>query len=122
MVAFDVESTPDLDVRLLTELSSNDYINDARNIILLGRSGTGKTHLATAFGMEACKQGLRTRFVTGCGLANELLEARDEKQLGKTIKRFSRYDLLIVDELGYVPFSKEGSELIVRTSCILSFF
>ncbi len=80
----------------------------------LGRSGTGKTHLATALGMEACRQGVRTRFVTGCGLANELIEARDEKVLGRAMKRYAGYGLLIIDELGYVPFSKEGAELIFQ--------
>ncbi len=111
---FEMESAPDLDVLLMKELSQCHYLKEARNIIFLGRSGTGKTHLATALGMEACKQGFRTRFVTGCGLANELLEARDDKQLGRTLKRYYRYDLLIVDELGYVPFSKEGAQLIFQ--------
>ena len=64
--------------------------------------------------MEACSQGIRTRFVTGCGLANELIEARDEKILARVIKRYAGYGLLIVDELGYVPFSKESAELMFQ--------
>ena len=64
--------------------------------------------------MEACKQAVRTRFVTGCGLANELIEARDDKSLGRTVKRYAGYGLLIIDELGYVPFSKEGAQLIFQ--------
>lgn len=64
--------------------------------------------------MEACRQGVRTRFVTGCGLANELIEARDEKVLGRAMKRYAGHGLLIIDELGYVPFSKEGAELIFQ--------
>ncbi len=111
---FKFEAASDLDVRLIKELSAGDYIQKSRNIIFLGKSGTGKTHLATGLGMEACKQGIRTRFVTGCGLANELIEARDEKLLGRVIKRYAGYDLLIVDELGYVPFSKEGAQLIFQ--------
>ncbi len=75
---FQFEAAPDLDTRLIKDLAGGRYIKDARNVIFLGRSGTGKTHLATALGMEACRQGVRTRFVTGCGLANELIEARDE--------------------------------------------
>jgi len=68
---------PDLDTRLIKELATGQYIKDAPNVIFLGRSGTGKTHLATGLGMAACGQGVRAQFVTGCGLANELLEARD---------------------------------------------
>jgi len=111
---FNFEMAPDLDVRLIKELSSCEYIQKPQNVIFMGKSGTGKTHLATALGMEACKQGVRTRFVTGCGLANELIEARDEKLLGRFVKRYAGYGLLIVDELGYVPFSKEGAQLIFQ--------
>jgi DNA replication protein DnaC len=111
---FQFEAAPDLDTRLIKELIGGGYIKEARNVIFLGRSGTGKTHLATAMGMEACRQGVRTRFVTGCGLANELIEARDEKRLGRVIKRYAGYGLLIIDELGYVPFSREGAELLFQ--------
>ena len=111
---FNFEAAGDLDVRLIKELSNSEYIKKARNIIFLGKSGTGKTHLATALGMEACKNGIRTRFVSGCALSNELIEARDEKSLGRIIKRYAGYGLLIIDELGYVPFSKEGAELIFQ--------
>jgi DNA replication protein DnaC len=112
--AFDFEAAADLDSRLITDLSNCDYVKKSRNVIFMGKSGTGKTHLATALGMEACKQGVRTRFVTGCGLANELIEARDEKTLARSIKRYAGYGLLIIDELGYVPFSKEGAQLIFQ--------
>ena len=111
---FNFEAAPDLDARLIKELSSCEYVKKNRNIIFMGKSGAGKTHLATGLGMEACKQGVRTRFVNGCGLANELIEARDEKLLGRTVKRYAGYGLLIVDELGYVPFSKEGAQLIFQ--------
>ena len=111
---FNFDAAPDLDARLIKELSSCEYVKRNRNIIFMGKSGAGKTHLATGLGMEACKQGVRTRFVTGCGLANELIEARDEKLLGRTVKRYAGYGLLIVDELGYVPFSTEGAQLIFQ--------
>ncbi|MBW2608618.1 MAG: IS21-like element helper ATPase IstB [Deltaproteobacteria bacterium] len=111
---FNFEAAPDLDARLIRELSSCEYVKKNRNIIFMGKSGAGKTHLATGLGMEACKQGVRTRFVTGCGLANELIEARDEKLLGRIVKRYAGYGLLIVDELGYVPFSTEGAQLIFQ--------
>ena len=111
---FNFEAAADLDARLIKDLSNCDYVKKSRNVIFLGKSGTGKTHLATALGMEACKQGVRTRFVTGCGLANELIEARDEKVLARTVKRYAGYGLLIIDELGYVPFSQEGAQLIFQ--------
>ena len=111
---FNFEAAADLDARLIKDLSNCDYVKKSRNVIFMGKSGTGKTHLATALGMEACKQGVRTRFVTGCGLANELIEARDEKILARTVKRYAGYGLLIIDELGYVPFSQEGAQLIFQ--------
>jgi DNA replication protein DnaC len=111
---FDFETATGLDARLIKELSSCEYAKKSRNVIFMGKSGTGKTHLATGLGMEACKHGIRTRFVTGCGLANELIEARDEKLLGRAVKRYASYGLLIIDELGYVPFSKEGAQLIFQ--------
>ncbi len=111
---FDFDAAPDLDARMLKELASGSYIKEKRNIIFLGKSGTGKTHLATALGMQACSQGHRTRFITACALANELIEARDEKVLSRAIKRFASCNVIILDELGYVPFSKEGSELLFQ--------
>ena len=111
---FDFEAATGLDARLIKELSSCEYAKKSRNVIFMGKSGTGKTHLATGLGMEACKHGIRTRFITGCGLANELIEARDEKLLGRAVKRYASYGLLIIDELGYVPFSKEGAQLIFQ--------
>ena len=111
---FDLAAVPDLDIRLLRELAAGGYIQEHRNIIFLGRSGTGKTHMATALGIEACRQNFRTRFVTCYGLVNELVEARQERSLQRLVQKYVRYDLLIMDELGYVPFSKEGSELLFQ--------
>ena len=111
---FDFGAATGLDARLIKELSGCEYVKKSRNVIFLGKSGTGKTHMATGLGMEACRHGIRTRFVTGCGLANELIEARDEKLLARAVKRYAGYGLLIIDELGYVPFSKEGAQLIFQ--------
>jgi DNA replication protein DnaC len=114
MEGFDFEVAADLDRRLIRELCSGEYVKEHKNVIFLGKSGTGKTHLATALGVEACRQGVRTRFVTACGLVNELIEARKEKDLQRILKRYSRYGLLILDELGYIPFSQEGAELLFQ--------
>jgi DNA replication protein DnaC len=111
---FKFERSVGLDARQIHQLCTCEYIEQHRNVIFLGNSGTGKTHLATSLGIEACKQGFRTRFVTGCGLANELLEAREERVLRRLMKRYAGDDLLIVDELGYVPFSKSGAELLFQ--------
>lgn len=112
--SFDYNAAVGIDIRLIRELSGCSYIKERRNIIFLGRTGTGKTHLSTALGVEACKNNYRTRFVSCYGLVNELLESRQERALQRLIQRYARYDLLILDELGYIPFSKEGAELLFQ--------
>jgi DNA replication protein DnaC len=111
---FDLSAVPDLDIRLIRELAGGDYIREHRNVIFSGHSGAGKTHMATALGIQACKNSFRVRFVTCYGLANELIEARQDKALQRIVQKYARYDLLILDELGYIPFSKEGSELLFQ--------
>ena len=111
---FDLHAVPDLDIRVFRELAVCEFIKERRNVIFLGSSGTGKTHMATALGLEACKNNFRTRFVTCYGLVNELIEAREERELQRLLQRYSRYDLLILDELGYIPFSREGAELLFQ--------
>ncbi len=114
MEGFSFEEAEGLDKRLVREMAEGTYIKEKRNIIFVGKTGTGKTHLATALGLEACRQGVRTRFVTGAGLVNELIEARSERAVGRMIQKMSRFGLLILDELGYVPFSREGSQLLFQ--------
>ena len=111
---FDLAAVPELDLRLFRELAAGGYVSEHRNVIFLGKSGAGKTHMATALGIEACKNDFRTRFVTCYGLVNELIEARQLRTLQRLLQKYSRYDLLILDELGYVPFSKEGAELLFQ--------
>jgi DNA replication protein DnaC len=111
---FDLTAVPELDIRLFRDLAGGGYIRERRNVIFLGKSGAGKTHMATALGIEACKNNFRTRFVSCYSLANELIEARQERSLQRLVQRCVRYDLLILDELGYIPFSKEGSELLFQ--------
>ncbi len=114
MENFNFDEAEGLDKRLIREMAEGTYIKEKRNIIFVGKTGTGKSHLATALGLEACRQGVRTWFVTGAGLVNELIEARSERAVGRIIQKMSRFCLLILDELGYVPFSREGSQLLFQ--------
>ncbi|ACR78786.1 MULTISPECIES: IS21-like element ISKol1 family helper ATPase IstB [Kosmotoga] len=98
----------------LKELKSLKFLSENRNLILLGNSGTGKTHLATAIGIKACEEGYNVLFKTAAGLINELKEAKDEKQLVRYAKQFKKLDLVIIDELGYISFDIEGAELLFQ--------
>jgi len=95
-----------------TELLTLNFIDKKENVLMLGTVGTGKTHLATALGLKACSQNKKVKFYRAVDLTNELMEKHKEGQAGKLIKKISKVDLLILDELGYVPFSKKASELL----------
>ncbi len=98
--------------RKLKELKTLNFINEGRNIILAGNPGTGKTHLSIGLGIEACNMGYKVYFTTVASLINELKESRSEKKLYTFEKRFEKYDMIVADELGYISFDKEGSELL----------
>jgi DNA replication protein DnaC len=91
-----------------------EYIRKKENVILVGNSGVGKTHIATALGYEACRQGLRVKFYTAAGVINELIAAQQEYRLNRLEKQWLAPHLIILDELGYVPFSKMGAELLFQ--------
>ena len=110
--AFEFKSQPSLNRLLITELLRGEYIDRRENILLVGNSGTGKTHVATALGIAACGQGKRVRFYRVTELITELMEAREERTLLRLKKQLSKLDVLILDELGYVPASKVGAELL----------
>ena len=103
---------PALNKKLVLELARCEFIDRRENVLALGNSGTGKTHIGLALGLAACQRGYRTRFTTAAALVNELFEARDERRLLRCQKQLAKQDLLIVDELGYVPLSKTGAELL----------
>ena len=109
---FEFRAIPSVNKRLVLELTRSEYLDRRENVLALGNSGTGKTHLALALGLAACQKGYRVRFTTAAALVNELLEARDEKRLLRLQKQLAQQDLLIVDELGDVPLSKTGAELL----------
>ncbi len=95
------------------ELRTLSFIEEGRNIILAGNPGTGKTHLSIGLGINACNEGYKVFFTTAASLINELKETRSDKKLYTFEKRFEKYDLIIIDELGYISFDKEGSELLI---------
>ncbi len=109
---FDFLAIPALNKQLVLDLARCDYIDRRENVLALGNSGTGKTHMALALGLAACQKGYRVRFATAAGLVHELMEARDEKRLLRTQKQLAAYQLLIIDELGFVPLSRTGAELL----------
>jgi DNA replication protein DnaC len=110
--SFDFTAIPSLNKMLVMELARGEYILRRENIIALGNSGTGKSHVALALGLAACQRGMAVGFTTAAGLVHQLMEARDEKRLLRLQSQLAAHKLLIVDELGYVPLSPTGAELL----------
>jgi DNA replication protein DnaC len=110
--AFDFSLIPAVNKQAIVELAQCRYLEAKENIVFLGPAGTGKTHCAIALGLAACRQGKRVRFVTAAGLINELVEAQAQLRLSKLEAALLKLDLLVLDEVGFVPFSKAGAELL----------
>jgi len=111
---FDFSAAPHIPAVHVRELSDGGYMQKAEPVIFIGDSGTGKTHLATGLCVAACQQKKRVRFVTAAGLVNDLVEAQHHNLLGRALSRWSRYDLIVLDEVGYVPFAQVGAELLFQ--------
>lgn len=107
-----VDYLPEDAKKKFKELKTLRFIEEGRNIILAGNPGTGKTHLSIGLGINACNKGYKVFFTTAASLINELKETKSDKKLYTFEKRFEKYDLIILDELGYISFDKEGSELL----------
>jgi DNA replication protein DnaC len=110
--SFDFSAIPALNKAQVLELSRGSFIDRRENVILIGSYGTGKTHLAIALSIAACRQGKRVRFYTAAGLINELLEAQAQLRVSKLEATLAKCDLIVLDELGFVPFTKEGAEAL----------
>ncbi|NSZ58481.1 ATP-binding protein [Agrobacterium tumefaciens] len=110
--SFDFTAIPKLNKMQVLELARCEWIERRENVIALGPSGTGKTHVALGLGLAACQKGLSVGFTTAAALVSEMMEARDERRLLRFQKQTAAYQLLIIDELGFVPLSKTGAELL----------
>ena len=110
--SFDFAAVPSLNKALVMELARSEYVARRENIIAVGNSGTGKTHVGLGLGLAACQKGLSVGFTTAAALAHELIEARDDKRFLRLQRQYAAYKLLIIDELGYVPLSQTGAELL----------
>jgi DNA replication protein DnaC len=111
---FDFGRCPQLPEARVRMLADGGYIKRAESVLFIGDPGTGKTHLATGLGVAAARQGLSVRFVTAGRLANELVEARDALALSRVVGRYARVDLLVLDELGYLPLRTADAELLFQ--------
>ncbi len=109
---FDFAARPSVNKVLMAELMRCEYIDKKENVLLVGNPGTGKSHLATALAAQACAKGYRVRFIRTTELVTALIEARDERSFLRLKGQLAKLDLLVLDELGYVPASKVGSELL----------
>jgi len=110
--SFDFLALPSLNKTLVLELSRSEYVLRRENVIAVGNSGTGKSHVALGLGLAACQKGLSVGFTTAAAVVHELIEARDEKRLLRLQRQLAGYKLLVIDELGYVPLSQTGAELL----------
>jgi len=110
--SFDFKAIPALNKMQVLELARCEWVERRENVIALGPSGTGKTHIALGLALSACQKGLSVGFVTAAALVHELMEARDERRLLRLQKQMVNHKLLIIDELGFVPLSKTGAELL----------
>ena len=95
-------------------MAAGGYLDTGEPVVLIGNSGTGKTHLLIGLGIAACEQGRRVRYTTCAQLVNELVEAADERRLARLVARYGRFDLVCVDELGYVKLDSRGAELLFQ--------
>jgi DNA replication protein DnaC len=111
---FDFTAAPSLNKPKILELSRGEWLGERYNCCLIGNSGTGKTHVATALGLAACRQGKRVRFFTAAALVNRLEQAQKQYRLDRFLSQLDKTDLLICDELGYLSFSRPGAELLFQ--------
>jgi DNA replication protein DnaC len=111
---FDFAATPSLPKQKVLELARGQWVEEHANCCLIGNAGTGKTHVAVALGLAICRLGRRVRFATAAGLVTQLEEAQQQHRLDRVLAQLDRVDLLVIDELGYLSFSRGGAELLFQ--------
>ena len=111
---FDFQSAPHISAALVRNLGAGGYLARKEPVIFLGETGTGKTHLATGLGVAACRQRKRVRFTTAAEMVTELIEAQNQLELTRVRNRWTRYDLIVIDELGYVVMPDAAAELLFQ--------
>jgi DNA replication protein DnaC len=111
---FDFSCVPALNKQLVLDLARGEYIQKVEPVLMVGNPGLGKTHLATALALAACRQGYKVRFYNVAGLVNDLLQAQDEHRLPKFFHTALKHQLIVLDELGFIPFSPTGAQLIFQ--------
>jgi DNA replication protein DnaC len=114
MDEFNFQEAQHLPVSLIRHLAEGGYIGKTEPVLFLGDTGTGKTHLATALGVAACRQRKRVRFTTAAEMVNELVEARHNNELSRVTARWTRYEVLVIDEMGYVALAESGAEMLFQ--------
>jgi DNA replication protein DnaC len=114
LAEFDLDAAPGVNPATIAGLASGAYLTAGEPVVLLGDSGTGKSHLLIGLGVAACEQGRRVRYITCAQLVNELVEAADDRKLSRLVARYGRLDLLCLDELGYVQLDARGAELLFQ--------
>jgi DNA replication protein DnaC len=116
---FDFTRLVSLNKQQVLELAGGSYIQQVAPIVMVGNPGLGKTHVATGLALAACRQGYKVRFYTAAGLVNDLIAAQDEHRLPKVLNAALKYQLIVLDELGFTPFSPTGAQLIFQfCSCL----
>lgn len=111
---FHFDEAPHLPAARIRNLAEGGYLSRCEPVIFLGETGTGKTHLATGLGVAACRQRKRVRFTKAAELVNELIEAKANQELNRLTARWSRYELLVIDEMGYVAMTESSAELVFQ--------
>ena len=111
---FQFDHSPHIPANRIRDLADGGYIQRAEPVIFIGECGTGKTHLTTGLCVAACRQKKRVRFTTAAALVNELVEAKNQNQLRRTMAKWLRYQVIAIDEVGYVPLAEAGAELLFQ--------
>lgn len=114
LAQFDFSAVPDLNKARVLDLARGEYILKREPILMVGNPGVGKTHVATGLAVAACRQGYRVRFYNAAGLVNDMLQAQDEHRLPRFLTAALKHQLIVLDELGFIPFTPAGAQLIFQ--------